>query len=368
MNARERVLTAIDHHQPDRLPIDIGGTGVSSAPLELQARMRAILGLRADPNPYLNYFDNALQEYFGCDLRQIGLRGPRHAATRTDEKGRRLDEWGVHDYNDSASNPLRYATVEDLKTYPWPDPYDPGRIAGLKEQAKYLHEETPYAIAANAPAHGLFEGGCRLRGYDTFMLDFGANPDFVRAFFDCLLDLQLKLVDVYMGEIGAYIDIIWLGDDVCTQRGPYISPRMYRQFVKPYFTEYIRRIQKYTRARIMHHCCGACSVLIPDYLEMGIEILTPTQPEADGMQPERIKGLFGEKITFHGGIGLQNLLPHGQAAEITAQVQATARTLGQGGGYILAAAHTVPDDVSAESVITMLEAARDLRYPHLLEG
>lgn len=366
MNARERVLAAVDHRTPDRLPVDIGGTGVSSAPRELQARMLEILGLRADPNPYFNYFDNTLQEYFGCDLRQIGLRGPRHAPERFDEQGRRLDEWGVHDYNDSAANPLRHATVEDLKSYPWPDPYDPGRIEGLREQARYLHDQTPYAVVANAPAHGLFEGGCRLRGYDTFLMDFAANQDFVRTFFDCLLDLQLKLVDIYMGEIGEYIDIIWLGDDVCTQRGPYISPGMYRRLVKPYFTEYIRRIQKYTRARIMHHCCGACSALIPDYLEMGIEILTPSQPEAEGMHPERLKRLYGERMTFHGGIGLQNLLPRGSREEIIAEVRATARILGRGGGYILAAAHTIPDDVPAENVIAMLEAARDLRYP--LEG
>jgi uroporphyrinogen decarboxylase len=362
MNSRERVLAAVDHRQPDRLPIDIGGTGVSSAPPELQARMREILGLKADPNPHFDAFDNTLQEYFGCDLRQIGLRGPRNAPVRYDQKGRRLDEWGVHDYNDSAVNPLRYATIQDLKTYPWPDPYDPGRIEGIKEQARYLHEETPYAIAANAPAHGLFEGGCRLRGYDTFLMDFASNPDFVRAFFDRLLELQLKLVDIYMGEIGPYIDIIWLGDDVCTQSGPYISPRMYRQFVKPYFTEYIRRIQRYTRARIMHHCCGACSVLIPDYLEMGIEVLTPTQPEADGMQPERLKSLFGERMTFHGGIGLQDLLPRANRDEIARQVRETARVLGQGGGYILAAAHSVPDDVPAENVIAMLEAARGMRF------
>jgi uroporphyrinogen decarboxylase len=363
MNSRERVLTAIDHRTPDRLPLDIGGTGVSSAPHELQQRMLEILGLRPDPNPHFDYFDNHLQEYFGCDLRQIGLRGPRNYVRRFDAQGRRLDEWGVHDYNDSAVNPLRYATIEDLKTYPWPDPYDPGRIEGLKAQAKYLHEETSYAIAANAPSHGLFEGGCRFRGYDTFLMDFAANPDWVRAFFDHLLDFQLKMTDIYMGEIGEYIDIIWLGDDVCTQRGPYISPRMYRQLVKPYFTEYIQRIKNYTRARIMHHCCGACSVLIPDYLEMGIEILTPTQPEADGMQPERLKSLFGERMTFHGGIGLQRLLPHGTPAEIAVGVRETARILGRDGGYILAPGHTVPDDVSAENVIAMLEAAKDLHYP-----
>jgi uroporphyrinogen decarboxylase len=364
VNARERVLTAVDHRRPDRLPLDIGGTGVSSAPRQLQQRMVEILGLRPDPNPYLNYFDNALQMYFGCDLRRIGLRGPRNAPQRFDEQGRRLDEWGVHDYNDSAHTPLRHASIADLERYPWPNPYDPGRIEGLKEQARYLHEETPYAIVADAPSHGLFEGGCRLRGYDTFLADFALQPDFVRVFFDHLLDFQLKMVDVYMGEIGDYIDIIWLGDDVCTQRGPYISPAMYRRLVKPYFKEYIHRIRKYTRARIMHHCCGACSVLIPDYLDLGIEILTPAQPEAEGMQPERLKELFGGRMTFHGGIGLQHILPHGSRDEIAHNVRATAQILGRNGGYILAPGHTVPDDVSAENVLTMLEAARDLR----LEG
>ena len=363
MKSRERVLTAIDHREPDRVPLDFGGTGVSSASEKMQQDIREVLGLKTPPDPRFRYFDNVIQEYFGCDIRQIGMRGPRFFTPRQDEQGRWLDEWGVHDYNDSAINPLRNLSIADLKTYPWPDPYDPGRIEGIKEEAKFLHTQTDYAIAANAPAMGFFEAGCRLRGYDQFMLDFAINPDFIKAFFDQQLVLMQGFVDVYVGEIGEYIDIIWLGDDACTQRGPYIRPKMYQELVKPYFAEYIRHIQKYTQARIMHHCCGACSVLIPDYLDIGIQVMTPTQPEADGMRPERLKELFGERMTFHGGIGLQYVLPHGTPAEVKANVRQTARALGKGGGYILAAAHTPPDDVPAENIIAMLETAQELTYP-----
>ena len=365
MKPRERVLTAIDHREPDRVPLDFGGTGVSSASEEMQLKIRQVLGLTAPRDPRFRYFDNVIQEYFNCDLRQIGMRGPRHFTPRQDAKGRWLDEWGVHDYNDSAVNPLRYATIEDLSKYPWPNPYDPGRIEGLKEEAKFLHTQTDYAIAANAPAMGFFESGCRLRGYDQLLLDFAIDQDFIRAFFDKQLELMSGFVDVYLGEIGEYIDIIWLGDDACTQRGPYINPKMYRQLVKPYFAEYIRRIKKYTSARIMHHCCGACSVLMPDYLDIGIQIMTPSQPEAEGMQPERLKRLYGERMTFHGGIGLQHVLPRGTPAEIKANVSNVAHTFGKGGGYILAAAHTPPDDVPTENIIAMLETARELSYPLL---
>jgi len=363
MNSRQRVLAAIDHQTPDRVPVDLGGTGVSSGAAELQQAMRQVLGLRQPRDPRFPYFDNGIQEYFGCDLRRIGMRGPRFYQPRFDAQGRRLDEWGVHDYNDSAHNPLRHLSAEDLQTYPWPDPYDPGRVEGLREYARFLHEETEYAIAADAPSQGFFEAGCRFRGYDQFLLDFAMDPDWVRAFFDKMLELMRGFVEVYVGAIGDYIDIIWLGDDACTQRGPYIRPEMYRRLVKPYFQEYIQHIKKFTRARIMHHCCGSCYSLIPDYLDIGIEVLTPGQPEATHMEAWRLKQSYGDRMTFHGGIGLQYILPQGSPAEIEANVRETARILGQGGGYILAAGHTPPEDVTAESMIVMLEAAKNLTYP-----
>jgi uroporphyrinogen decarboxylase len=102
---------------------------------------------------------------------------------------------------------------------------------------------------------------------------------------------------------------------------------------------------------------------MPDYLDIGIEVMTPSQPEAEGMQPERLKSLFGQRMTFHGGIGLQSILPHGTPAEVKETVKHVARAFGKGGGYILAAAHTPPDDVPTENIIAMLETVRDLTYP-----
>ena len=113
----------------------------------------------------------------------------------------------------------------------------------------------------------------------------------------------------------------------------------------------------------MHHCCGACHSLIPDYLDIGIEILNPIQPEAEGMSPQALKEKYGSRMTFHGGIGLQQVLSQGSSQQIVETVKNTAKVLGKGGGYILAAAHSLPDDVSAENIITMLETAQNLHYP-----
>jgi len=113
----------------------------------------------------------------------------------------------------------------------------------------------------------------------------------------------------------------------------------------------------------MHHCCGSCHSLIADYLDIGIEILNPTQPEADGMTPEYLKQTYGDRMTFHGGIGLQYVLNRGTPQEIIDTVKHTASVLGKGGGYILAAAHSLPEDVPAENVILMLETAKNMTYP-----
>jgi uroporphyrinogen decarboxylase len=363
MKPRERVLTALKHQEPDRVPIDFGGTGISSATEEQQKRLREILGLTEKRDPRFLYFDNVLQDYFGVDFRRIGMRGPHKPKNKVDEKGRPADEWGVADYNDSAFVPLRNFSIADLKSYDYPDPYDAGRIEGIKAYAKFLHNETDYAIVADAPGMGLFEAGCRLRGYDQFMLDFAANQDFIRAFFDIYLDLLKKFVDIYLGEIGDYIDIIWLGDDAATQRAPYISPRQYRQLVKPYFIEYVNHIKKYTKAHIMHHCCGSSFTLIPEYLDIGIEILNPCQPEAVNMEAWRLKNTYGDRMCFHSGIGIQYLLPQGTPQEVVQSVQETAKILGKNGGYICAAGHTPPDDVPAENLIALFETAKTLTYP-----
>jgi uroporphyrinogen decarboxylase len=334
--------------------MDLGGAGIASASKEMQVRIRQVLGLKADPDPAFPYFDDAIQKHFGIDFRGIYMKGiPRQSTT---------DEWGVVDYADAHDNPLRHAAIEDLPKFPWPDPDDERRYKGLREAAKQLYFGTDYAIVGQHVGHGFFEGGCRLRGYEPFMLDIATDPDWVRAFFDILLDLNSRFMAHYLSEVGDYIQVIWLGDDVCTQRGPYISPRKYRELVKPYFAEYIRQIKQHTNARIMHHCCGSCYLLLQDYIDIGIEILNPVQPEAVNMEHTRLKGEYGDRLSFWGGIGMQHILTEGSVREVEQAVKDAFQVLGKDGGFVLAATHTFTEDVPAENVVALFETGKHCMY------
>ncbi len=365
MKPRERVRTALNHKQPDRLPLELGGAGITSASIETQKRLRQVLGLSIPPNPVFPYFDDSIQKALGIDFRAVYLHGLSERHYRDD--GTAVDEWGVASYHNAHDNPLHKIRREDLPRYPWPNPDDERRFAGLKEETRFLFKETDYAIVGQHVGHGFFEGGCRLRGYEQFITDCLVDPDWVRSFFDILLDINSRMMDHYLDEVGEYLDVIWLGDDTCTQRGPYISPRLYQRLVKPYFAEYIQRIKKKTKAHIMHHCCGSCYKLIADFLDIGIEILNPVQPEAADMDHSRLKAEFGARMSFWGGIGMQHILTEGKPADVEFAVKQAFENLGSGGGFVLAATHTYTEDVPVENIVAMYDEGKRCSYLPLLE-
>ncbi len=336
---RERVRQALSHREPDRVPIDIGGTFLSSAPVEMQRGIADVLGLMGEPDPRFDKFDDRIQRHFGCDLRSI-----------TPARG---VSWGFSDVHQA---PLRNASVEDLDDYRWPQP-DDVMVAGVREKARFLHEETDYFVCAAQIGMGIFELGCALRGYERILFDMAADKEFVHALNRKLLETNLRLGDPYFSEIGCHADMVLIGDDLATQNGPYMSPESFRELVKPYFAEYVASIKRHCpRAAVAHHCCGSSYRLLDDLSEIGIEVINPVQTKAHEMSPERLsenKAL----LSFHGGVDLQHVLPHGSVGEVEEFVRDLIRHLAPGGGYILAACHTLPEDVAPENVVAMFEAA-----------
>jgi uroporphyrinogen decarboxylase len=340
MDPRTRVQTALAHQAPDRVPIDLGGTFLSSATPEMQARIADVLGLKGEPDPRFDAFDDRIQRHFGCELRSI--------------RPARRPDWGFGDVHDA---PLRDATVEDLESYPWPEPSGV-MVEGLREKARFLHEETDYYICAAQIGQGIFEIGCWLRGYDRILLDLAADEAFVHAFNRKAVETNVRLGDAYFGEIGELVDMVLIGDDLATQSGTYMSPAMFRRLIKPYFAEYVASIRRRCPdALIAHHCCGSSFALLDDLAEIGIQVINPVQTTAHLMEPWRLAGKK-DRLGFHGGVDLQHVLPHGTREEVEEFVRGLTRHLAPGGGYVLAACHTLPDDVRPENVIAMLEAAR----------
>jgi len=339
MTHRERVRTALEHREPDRVPIDLGGTFLSSATPEMQGRLVRLLGLDGDPDPRFGRFDDRIQRRFDCDLRSITPA--------------RATDWGYRDVHDA---PLRSATEDDLDAYAWPEPSD-AALEGLRDEARFLHEETDYFVCASQIGMGIFELGCRLRGYEQILIDLVADKGFAHALNRKLLETNARLGDPYFGEIGSYVDMVLIGDDLATQASPYMSPDCFREMIKPYFEEYVASIrQRCPNAIIAHHCCGSVCQLLDDLAEIGIRVINPVQTRAHEMSPANLASKKGT-LSFHGGVDLQQVLPHGSTDEVAAFVKDLIRHLAPGGGYILAACHTLPDDVKPENVVAMLEAA-----------
>jgi uroporphyrinogen decarboxylase len=310
--------------------------------------------------------DERLLTHFDIDTRSFGgIVKPKKSVAEIVSETEYVDEWGIRrrftgQYWDAVNSPLKGATAKDLDSYPWPDPdtIDPAEIEGYAKEAKRLFDETDYVICAEHPVYGVFEIGCWMCGFDDFLLKMAADEEFTLKFFEIILNYQKKVIEKYYGAIGKYIHYTSSGDDFATQSSTFISPGMFRKFIKPFFKERIAYTKRFTQAAFLHHSCGSVFSLIDDLIDCGVEILNPIQPKAKDMQPSKLKDAFGGRIVFHGGIDIQDILPFGTKESIEAAVRETIAVMNRSGGYIFAAAHNIQEDVPPQNLVYMLEAAR----------
>ncbi len=371
---RKRVLAALDHKEPDMVPLDLGGTNCTTLTRQAYHNLRAYLGMPPDPDVETAdrlmdavYPREDLYRRYQIDFRPLHLGAPDGFTPQEMPDGSFYDEFGVHwlrpfYYYDAVERPLAAATgADDLARYPWPDPYDPGRVRGLREEAKRLYEQTDYALVADLMCPGPFEGGCTLRGYDQFLADLYLDPPFAEALLDRFTDLAIGFWDAFLGAVGDYVQVIGQGDDIGIQRGLYISPEMYRRLVKPRHQRLFGFIHSKTRARIHMHTCGSVVEVIPDLIEAGVDILSPVQRSAANMDLARLKADFGRDICFWGGaIDIQQVLPFATLEEIEAEVRRTMEIMAPGGGYVFFPTHNIQPDVTPDRIDRLYQAA--LRY------
>ncbi len=365
MKSRERVLAAINHQQPDRVPLDLGGN-VSTFTAEAYRKMIDFLSIKDAATAATDFFtvidiDERVLERFHIDIRRVWLNPPDDYRQEPDSHGMWHDEWGIKrtvsaGYSEIVENPLRNASVADLNRFPFPNPDDPGRFRGLKERVEYLYNETEYAISAAYPFGGILELACWLRGMDAFMMDMAARSDFAFALLDKITGVMLRLYNNFLDIVGPYAQIFETADDYGMQTGPLISPAMYGNILSPYQRMIIEIIHAKSDAKTFHHSCGSIIPLVPELISTGVDILNPIQPLAKNMEPENLKEKFGEQIVFHGGICVQELLPNGSPEEVREETLRRIEILGRGGGYILAPAHNIQSDVPPENVAAMFDA------------
>lgn len=355
MNSRQRVLKSITHEQPDRAPI------FATLTPQVAEKLAGELNLPQEP-PLDSLLSTRISNMqlltkLGNDCVGIAACAPKNFPTKLQEDGTLINEWGmkfklVGLYNEFCEYPLSHAeTVEDVNNHSFPDPFAEGRYDAAKEAVSKYSKD--YAIVADVECC-MFETAWYLVGLEKFLTDLALEKPYVSTLLDTTAEINTEIGKKLI-EIGA--DIIWAGDDFGGQEGMIMSPAIWRKVFKPRIKIMFDEFRKVNpNIKIAWHSCGSIVPIIPDFIEMRLDILNPIQPLAKGMEPKFLKETYGESLTFFGGIDLQDLLPNRTPEEVKKQVRRIIDILGKGGGYIVAPAHNIQDDTPVENIFALFEA------------
>jgi uroporphyrinogen decarboxylase len=381
MKPRDRVLAAVNHQVPDRVPIDLGGnqTGIHKYAYR---DLIDLLGIRDD----LNVMDavqqlvkpcEAVLERFHVDTRYISAgagEGFKGEIVKYERNGRLwhdlTDEFGVvwsmpddyQYYMDISHNPLANATLKDIAEYPFPKGDDPARFADIRRAALAIRNETPYAVVSGISGV-VYETCWYLRGLERWFMDMVEQPEFCEALIEQTLKYWLDWFRLFLDEVGDLVDVIMVGDDLAGQTGPLFRPEFYRRVVKPRQKRLVQYIHSRTQAKVWYHTCGACQTYIPDLIDNGVQILNPVQISASGMDPAVIKEKFGKEIVFWGGaIDSQRVLPQAAPEEIRRQVGENLKAFKPGGGYVFNNVHNIQAGVPAKNIVALYDAAYEFGF------
>jgi uroporphyrinogen decarboxylase len=378
MTSRERVWKAINHQEPDRVPLDIGGGTSSTIMIEGYDRLKEHLGISGETKIMNKVFrlarlDEAAMQRLGSDTRPLTAKPPRNWTPPPTEPGTYKDIWGVTwrqvTYGDNwlywelADHPLANATIEDLDRYPWPDPLDPGFTAGLEDEVKTLYHDTPYAIVADGGFKSFWEQAYFMRGLEQTFMDLIENPEFVSALLNKLLEINMAGTGRFLDIAGPYIQVFRSADDLASQTAPLMSPATYREILKPVYKKYYDFVHTKTNAKIFYHTDGNIIPLMDDLMEIGVDILNPVQVSAL-IETSELKARYGENLVYWGAIDTQRVLPLGTRDEVRAEVRKRIHDLAPGGGYVLASVHNIQPDVPPQNILAMADACREYgKYP-----
>jgi uroporphyrinogen decarboxylase len=354
MTHRDRVLTALSHHQPDRVPRDYWATAEIT---------QSLLGR-------LHLSDReALLRHFGFDLRYV--EGPSYVGQglRQHPDGSVEDLWGVRrraktvtggeytwTYQHVVESPLEQAgTVGEVEAYGrWPSA-DWWDYTTLRAQC-LAHEGFAVVNAGDRlDRTAQLKPMMYLRGMEQTYVDLAGNPEIAEAIIARIVEYFLEYNrEVFEAADGA-IDIFMMGDDFGTQQGPMMRLETWRRFFRPGFAAFIELAHRYG-LRVMHHTCGSVAELIPDFIACGLDILQSLQPQAAGMNLADLRREYGRDLCFQGGIDIQGVLPHGTMAEVREHVRQQIEAAGDEGGYILCTAHNIQPDTPTENVLALFAA------------
>ena len=412
MNSRERILAAVAHQEPDRLPVDMGATPSSGISAIAYHNFKQHLGLQTghtrvyDVVQQLAQPEEEIIQRFGIDALDIGRTfnekyddwyditlpdgvpvqfpvwfrpvqrpdgvwdaytpdGTRIAtmppgATFFDETVFPYIDGYPADFSDlTAKMPLVHWA--GLAHSPWDHASEPDFWQQLRQRAIQLRQTTDRALVVVAGCN-LFEWGTFLRSIDNFLVDLVADPAGVERLLDALMEVHLVTLEKVCNAVGDVVDVLRFGDDLGTDQGPFMSPQIYRKLFKPRHTILNDYVKKHSQMHTFLHSCGSIYKLMPDLIEAGYDIINPVQITSRDMQPEKLKQEFGREITFWGGgCDTRHILNRGTPQQVIDHVRHNIETLAPGGGFVFNTVHNILPDVPPENIAAMFQAIDEYR-------
>ncbi len=377
LTSKERVLSVINHKVPDRVPIIMGTSNATGIKMKPYRQLKEVCGIKAEDNylydwPELGTAapDEKTMQRLMSDVRGVLDREPKSVLDRNKNREAHsdyIDSWGSGAKEISPGewypgvHPLREETsIEALENYSWPDMNDPSRVAHVKAEAEKLASGNEYAIMATPWLLFPFERSFAMQGMDKILFNLAMRPDFAEALLKKIAEQCKILMGHFLNELGDNVDIIKIGDDLGTQESLMISPKMYRKILKPIHADFISFIKDRTEAKVLFHTDGDVVPLIPDFIEIGVDILNPIQSSAGKMSDlVELKKQFGGKLVFCGAIDTHHYLPKGTPEDVRQEVKRVIEILAPGGGFMVSSVHTIMDDVPAENILAMVDAVEE---------
>ncbi len=346
MTSKERVLTAVAHREPERVPVTF------DAEKEVYAALYEHLGLKTKealfdalhvdtwmilPDNFLYAAEEARKELkttpWGYKLRQVAYSGGT--------------------YDEVCFCPLAEKdSLSDLKAHPWPSARNWG-FSHFPQEARAHSDRAVIGVFT----WGAYFIASYVRGLEHLLMDFAERPAYAETLIRTISDISLEALETMLGSYSDGIDIVYMADDYCSQQGPLFSPPTFRKFVLPYLRRVVDATHK-RRKKFLLHCCGAVRPLLPMIIEAGGDMIEPIQVRAEGMEPARLKKDFGRELCFYGGVDLQQLLCKGTPQQVADGVRGLIDCLGRDGGYVLGPGHTyIQVDAPIKNILTMYETA-----------
>ena len=356
---RERVIATLHHQEPDRVPVDMMGNATMLVDRTYFA-FRDFLGLTPIPpvrrGATANYYDERILTHLDIDFRRLFLREQPIAP----DDGSYADPWGIQyskhgPFVNLQESPLRNATTaKQVESHAWPRAGDMFNADGLAEEARRKYDETDYALVTRNPVTaGFLDRACQLMGTSEFLTALIATPDVAYSIVSHLLAIYKDVYAMFLDAVGPYVQMVEVADDLGAQNSLLISPAMYREFLKPAEQELYGLIhEKAPQAALFRHCDGAIFSLIPDLIEIGVDVLNPVQTSSKGMVPQELKSVYGKAITFHGSVESMEQSAHCLVEEVKQRIEVFA----PGGGFILASCNHMVN-VPPENILTMFSTA-----------